>query len=321
MKDALLSVRNLRVCFPTTYGLVAALDGVCLELEKEKILGLVGETGCGKTLTALSILRLLPPSARIVAGEIVLRKRNLLDLSESEIREIRGKEVSMVFQDPTSYLDPVFTVGEVMIEVLESRQKIGRREAIEASIEMLTKLRLPNPERILRLYPHELSGGMKQRVMIAIALLCHPELLIADEPTTALDVTIQAQILELIRDIVKELRTSVLLITHNLGIVAENCEEAAIMYAGTVVEHGEVRDVLEKPGHPYTRGLLSATPKLFQKKETLEVIPGSIPSLIDPPSGCKFHPRCSYAIGKCKRERPSPVGLEHGHYVSCFRIV
>jgi len=320
MQDPLLDVRNLTVCFLTTSGPVAALNDVCLGLGKQEILGLVGETGCGKTLTALSILRLLPFSARIADGEIIFDKRNLLVIPENEMREIRGKRISMIFQDPTSSLDPVFRIGDVMREILQSRQETNVREATKQSIEMLTEVNLPNPERILGLYPHELSGGMKQRVMIAIALLSRPELLIADEPTTALDVTIQAQILELIRNLVKELGTSVLLVTHNFGIVAENCERVAVMYAGAVVEHGKSRNVLEKPAHPYTKGLLSAVPKLFQKKEMLEVIPGVIPSLIDPPPGCKFHPRCKYAADKCKREIPSPTEVDDGHYVSCFRI-
>jgi len=313
MSSPLLEVRDLIVHFYTREGVVKALDGVMLRVGRGEIVSLVGETGSGKTVTALSIMRLLDHNARIVRGEVLFEGRNLLQLSEEEMRRIRGREISMIFQEPKSALNPVLTVGFQLREALEAHGEEGEA-ALEKVLSMLRRVGLPDPERLVNRYPHELSGGMAQRVMIAMALLMRPKLLIADEPTSALDVTVQAQILELIQSLVREMNTSVLFITHDLGVAAEISDRIAVMYAGVVVEQGNVYDVFEEPLHPYTRGLLAAIPRPGRE---LMAIEGEVPSLLNPPSGCRFHPRCPAVMEVCKRVKPRLVEVEPGRLVAC----
>lgn len=327
-KQPLLTVHNLRVNFYTYRGVVKALDGVDLEVKKGETLGLVGETGSGKSVTALSILRLIPdPPGKIDEGEILLRNQNLMAKSEAEMREIRGSKITMVFQDPSTFLNPVFTLGDQLVETLlvhnavsenGLRGKALRKRAAEKGVELLRQVKMPDPQGVLKKYPHELSGGMRQRAMIAMAIACQPELLIADEPTTALDVTIQAQILDLLNDLKREKDLSVLMITHDLGIVAETCDRVAVMYGGNVVEIGTVSQIFESPRHPYTKALLLAIPKGHGSQEKLESIKGSVPNLIEPPSGCRFHPRCPYVMDICSQKKPVPSESDAGHFVSCF---
>jgi oligopeptide/dipeptide ABC transporter ATP-binding protein len=292
---------------------------VSFDIEEGGAFGLVGETGCGKSVTALSILRLIPyPPGKIVEGEILFRGRNLLALTEDEMRSIRGKEISMIFQEPMTSLNPVFRIGDQMMEVIMLHQGLMRTQAFEKAVEMLDRVNIPDAQRVMMQFPHQLSGGMRQRVMIAMELSCHPFLLIADEPTTALDVTIQAQILRLIKEIKKELHTSILLITHDLGVIAEMCDRVAVMYAGSIVEQASVEEIFEDPKHPYTQGLWGAIPRIDQEKEALAVIPGTVPDLSQPPLGCKFHPRCSYRFDPCDRMIPPLFQTSHGHFVSCY---
>ncbi|TET12496.1 ABC transporter ATP-binding protein [Candidatus Aerophobetes bacterium] len=317
MKEMLLEIKELETHFFTYEGVVKALNKVDLTIYKGETLGLVGETGCGKSVTALSILRLVPaPPGKIVGGKVFFEGENLLEKEEKEMRKIRGSKISMIFQNPTSSLNPVFTVGNQVTTVTRTHQKGSKREAQKKATEMFELVRLPDPERTLWKYPHELSGGMQQRIMIAMALSCEPSLLIADEPTTALDVTIQAQVLNLIKKLKEETKTSILLITHNLGIVAKMCDRVVVMYAGEVVEEASLNKIFEAPKHPYTVGLLGAIPKLNQK-EKLEVIKGSVCSLIDPPQGCRFYPRCSSFTEICQKEKPARVKIEEDHFVSC----
>jgi len=314
----LLKIRDLRTYFYTYKGVVKALEGVNLRIGTNELLGLVGETGCGKTVTGLSILRLIDPPGKIIGGEIVFGGEDLLKLRENEMSErIRGKKISMVFQEPRSSLNPTYTVGSQISEAIRLHQRVDKREATRRAVSILRQTGMPDPERIAGEYPHELSGGMAQRAMIAMALSCDPELLIADEPTSSLDVTIEAQILELIKDLITKFRTSVLLITHDLGIVAETCDKVAVMYAGNVIEYGDVRDIFKRHRHPYTEGLLNAVPKLKMSGE-LYTIKGTVPNLITPPTGCRFHPRCPEARKECSEFKPSDVEVEPGHSVSCF---
>jgi len=311
----LLKIRDLRTYFYTYKGVVKALEGVNLRIGTNELLGLVGETGCGKTVTGLSILRLIDPPGKIIGGEIVFGGEDLLKLRENEMSErIRGKKISMVFQEPRSSLNPTYTVGSQISEAIRLHHK---REATRRAVSILRQTGMPDPERIAREYPHELSGGMAQRAMIAMALSCDPELLIADEPTSSLDVTIEAQILELIKELISKFRASVLLITHDLGIVAETCDKVAVMYAGNVIEYGDVRDIFKRHKHPYTEGLLNSVPKMKMDGE-LYTIEGTVPNLINPPTGCRFHPRCPEAMKKCSEFKPSDVEVEPGHLVSCF---
>ena len=319
MEDSkLLSVRNLRVIFRTYRGIVKALNGVNFEIGREEFVGIVGETGCGKSVTALSIMRLIQQPGEIIDGEIIFDGIDLLKLSEDEMRKVRGKEIAMIFQEPKVSLNPVLKVGTQLKEAVSIADGIPQksREAEEKVMDILDAVGLPDPKGLMNKYPHELSGGMAQRVMIAMGLLKKPKLLIADEPTSALDVTIQAQILNLIKDLVSKFRTSVLFITHDLGVVAEYSDKVVIMYAGNVVEIGDVYTIFRNPVHPYTKGLLNAVPRIGQR-EPLETIPGIVPDLVHPPSGCRFHPRCSKAMDVCSKEFPEMVEVEKDHFVAC----
>ncbi len=315
----LLSVKNLKTHFYSAGKTVRALDGVTFTIEEGGAYGLVGETGCGKSVTALSILRLIPsPPGRIVDGEVRFKERDILRLSEDEMRSIRGKEISMIFQEPMTSLNPVFRIGDQMAEVIMLHQGLDRARATENAVRMLERVHIPDAARVVRQFPHQLSGGMRQRVMIAMELSCHPSLLIADEPTTALDVTIQAQILRLIKEMKKELHTSILLITHDLGIVAEMCDRVAVMYAGSIVEEASVEEIFEHPQHPYSQGLWGAIPHIDEEKKTLAVIPGMVPDLSNLPAGCKFHPRCQFRFDPCDKLAPALLQVSPGHFVACY---
>jgi len=317
-EQPLLEIKNLKINFKTYQGTVHAVDIDYFSIGKREYVGLVGETGCGKSVTTLAILRLLPLSGKIVDGEIIFKGEDLLKKSSKEMENIRGKHISIIFQNPSSSLNPVFTVGEQITRIIMLHQKLTREEAEKKAIKMLGLVRLPNPRKLLDRYPHELSGGMCQRVMIAMALSCNPDLLIADEPTTALDVTIQAQILKLMRELKEKIGASILLITHDLSVVAQLCDKVAVMYAGRIVEQGKVRDIFKNPLHPYTRGLLEAIPIVGEKEKQLKGIEGFVPDMLNPPSGCRFHPRCPYTMDICKIKAPSRLHVKNGHYVSCF---
>mgnify|MGYP003681899010 CR=1 FL=1 len=327
VRKPILSVRNLHTYFYTYSGVVKALDGVNLDIYKNEIVGLVGETGCGKSLTALSIIQIVDRPGKIVDGEIRFKGENLLEKSKEDIRRIRGKDIAIVFQDPTTYLNPVYTVGNQIGEVIELHQKEefsdkeNLKSATKKKVENVLRLvGMPDPQRIMRQYPHELSTGMRQRAMIAMMISCRPDLLIADEATTALDVTIQAQILELLKNLANKLDTSVLLITHNLGVIAETCERVYVMYAGNIVETAKTNDLFDNPLHPYTSGLLKAVPSSHQKTDRLETIPGSVPNLLTPPSGCRFHPRCPYSMQICKEKKPPMVAVDTDHIICCHLV-
>jgi len=317
----LLEVKDLQTHFPTRSGLVRAVDGVSFHLDQGELLGLVGESGCGKSITALSVMRLIAPPGRIVNGEIRFLGTNLLELSDAEMRQMRGDDIAMIFQDPMTSLNPVFTVGEQIAEALRLHRQMSRKQAREATIEAMREVAIPDPARRLDDYPHQLSGGMRQRVMIAMALACNPKLLIADEPTTALDVTIQAQILELLNELRKQRELAVLLITHDLGVVAEVADRVAVMYTGRIVEESPVEELFARPKHPYTEGLLRSVPKLTSehvaKRERLETIEGVVPSPTDLPPGCHFAPRCPHRMPRCTEERIPLYQLEGGVEVRC----
>jgi oligopeptide/dipeptide ABC transporter ATP-binding protein len=369
LSQTLLNIQNLKTYFYTYAGIVKALDGIDFKIAEGETVGLVGETGCGKSVTSLAIMRLVPdPPGRIVDGIVSFKGQDLLKKSEEEMRKIRGSRIAMVFQDPMTFINPVISIGDQIGEVIalhqnlaseslrldiedlnsklndlgrdsgeaqEIRSKIHKLEQLRGSppkisrrrskkvvlkriIEVLKLVRMPYPEKVVKQYPHELSGGMRQRAMIAMALSCKPDLLIADEATTSLDVTIQAQILNLLNDLKKKLGSSVLMITHDLGIVAEMCDRVIVMYAGVVVEEAETKELFRNPLHPYTVGLLSAIPRLDQDVDKLEIIPGSVPNLIYPPPGCRFHPRCKFGMIMCKDERPSMIEVAQGHKVACY---
>ncbi len=311
----LLSVNNLRTYFFTKKGIVKAADDISFDLRKKETLCIVGESGSGKTVTALSILRLIEPPGRIVEGKIVLNGKNLLELSPREMRDIRGNKVAMIFQDPHSSLNPIFTVGDQVSEAITAHRKATKKEASARALELLNLVGIPMAEERSHEYPHQFSGGMKQRVMIAMALACSPPVLIADEPTTALDLTIQAQILDLFLDLRNKLDMSIIYVTHDLGVVSEIADRIVVMYAGRIMEKGYRDDILMNPLHPYTKALMDCLPS---EKGRLASIPGTIPGLIAPPEGCIFHPRCSCVTNICRVDRPGLRHIKNEHYVSCF---
>ncbi len=319
-QQKILEVENLRTSFFTDEGEVKAVDGVDFSIERGKTIGIVGESGSGKSITSLSILRLIEESTgKIVDGKILFKGENLLDKSKKEMMKIRGNNISMIFQEPMTSLNPTLTCGEQIAESIRIHQKLGRKEAAVKAVDMLRQVGIPSPEKRAKQYPFELSGGMRQRVMIAIALACNPELLIADEPTTALDVTIQAQILELIKKLQEELGTSLMIITHDLGVVAEMCDKVAVMYCGKVVEYSDARSIFKDPKHPYTVGLLNSVPKHDQDYEgDLAVIPGSVPSPFNLPKGCRFAPRCPHARDLCREELPELLKTDDQNEVRCW---
>ncbi|MDB4896675.1 MAG: oligopeptide/dipeptide transporter, ATPase subunit [Firmicutes bacterium] len=320
MSEKLLDIRNLRTYFYTEDGVVPAVDGVNLHVKRGETLGVVGESGCGKSQTSLSVMRLIPmPPGKIMEGsEIFFEGQDLLKKSESEMRKIRGNDISMIFQEPMTSLNPVYTIGDQIAEAIQLHQGLNHREAINKAIDMLRLVGIPLPERRVKEYPHQLSGGMRQRVMIAMALSCNPKLLVADEPTTALDVTIQAQILELMKRLKKELGMAIMLITHDLGVVAEMAERVVVMYAGKVVEEGDVVSIFKNPIHPYTEGLLKSVPRMDAEAGKLHVIEGVVPNPLHMPEGCRFNPRCPYAIDKCRETQPPLEQIAPGRWVACF---
>ena len=318
--NPLVEVKKLKTYFYTEEGVVKAVDGVDFEIYPGETLGVVGESGCGKSVTSLSIMRLVEsPPGRIEAGEIDFNGQDLTKLSEKEMRKIRGNDISMIFQEPMTSLNPVYTVGDQIMEAITLHKGVNRKEARRQAVEMLQKVGIPLPEQRVDEYPHQLSGGMRQRVMIAMALSCDPQLLIADEPTTALDVTIQAQILELMNSLKESYGMSIMMITHDLGVIAEVSDRVAVMYAGKVVEYTDVDTLFADPKHPYTWGLMNSIPKLDKDVNRLEAIPGSVPSPLDFPEGCKFNTRCPLAEGKCYDEEPPLEEAAEGHKVRCWR--
>jgi oligopeptide/dipeptide ABC transporter ATP-binding protein len=316
----LLEVRDLRTWFHTEEGVGRAVDGISFAVDRGETLGLVGESGCGKSVCALSVMRLVPrPPGRIESGQVLLDGRDLLTLAEDEMCAVRGNEIAMVFQEPMTSLNPVLTCGYQIAEAVLLHQRVTGREARQRAEEMLRLVGIPAPEQRLDEYPHQLSGGMRQRVMIAMALSCHPGLLIADEPTTALDVTIQAQILDLLRRLQEELGMAILLITHDLGVVAETADRVAVMYAGRIVEYADTEGLFARPRHPYTQGLLQSVPRLDQQRERLEIIPGMVPDAREFPPGCRFAPRCPLAEERCRRQEPALEEQGKDHQVACWK--
>lgn len=318
----LLEVKNLKTYFYTEDGVVHAVDGVDFSIFPGEVLGIVGESGCGKSVTSLSIMRLISTPGKIVEGEINFDGKNLVAASEEEMMQVRGNRISMIFQQPQSALNPVFRAGDQISEVLNIHQDFGKKAGEERAVELLKLVGIPEPERRAEAFPHELSGGMSQRVMIAMALACVPDLLIADEPTTALDVTIQAQILDLMRDMRKQLGSAMMLITHDLGVIAEMANRVVVMYAGEIVEESPVASLFDKPHHPYTQGLIGSIPVLGELRERLDVIPGSVPNLINLPQGCRFAPRCRARVENnlsiCTDQHPALIEVADGHKVRCW---
>jgi peptide/nickel transport system ATP-binding protein len=315
----LLELRRLAVSFATDDGTVHAVDGIDLALARGRTLGLVGESGCGKSVTSLAIMGLLPPENSKVNGEIHFEGRNLLTLNADTMRDLRGARLAMIFQEPMTSLNPAYTVGDQIVEAIQRHQGLSAADARTRAIEMLRIVRIPSPERRVDDYPHKLSGGMRQRAMIAMALACGPELLIADEPTTALDVTIQAQILDLMRGLRRDTGTAIILITHDLGVVAEMADDVAVMYAGQIVERAPVRDLFARPEHPYTVGLLGSIPRLDEKRERLPSIEGRVPDMTRPPAGCRFAARCPFVEPACRDAEPALVEVAPGHLTRCRR--
>ena len=322
MTAHLLDIRGLKTHFLTDDGMVHAVDGVDIAVDPGETLAVVGESGCGKTVTALTTLKLIAmPPGRIVAGEILWRGRDLVPLSADEMQAIRAKEIAIVFQEPMTSLNPVWTIGEQIAEVVRRHEGLGRKQALERTVEMLRLVNIPNPERRVHDYPHQFSGGMRQRVMIAMALSCNPKLLIADEPTTALDVTIQAQILDLLAELKARFGMAIMLITHAMGVVAETAQRVVVMYAGKVVEEAPVAELFARPRHPYTQGLIRSIPRIdlaAKQKSRLEAIGGVVPRLIDPPEGCRFAPRCRFASAACTAATPQLREVAPGHKVACI---
>lgn len=318
-EDILLEVKGLKTFFFTEEGVVKAIESIDFVLYKSEVMGLVGESGSGKSVTALSIMGIVPdPPGKILEGEIIFRGQDLRKLSPAEMRRVRGNQIAQIFQDPMTSLNPVFTVGDQIGEAIMLHQQVSKKEARDKAIKIMSLVGIPSADERVDNYPFEFSGGMRQRVMIAMSLSCNPELLIADEPTTALDVTIQAQILELLKATSEEFDMSIILITHDMGVIAEMCDRVAVMYAGYIAEVGDIMTVFQTPSHPYTKGLLGAIPRPDAERDSLTIIRGSIPNLINPPSGCRFHPRCDYWIqGVCERNMPEIIVLEPGHNVRC----
>ena len=322
MPETLLQVRHLATEFDTDQGIAPALDDISFDIKAGETLGIVGESGCGKSVTSLSIMRLLPkPAGRIVDGEVIFKNQDLLQLPAEKMHEIRGNEIAMIFQEPMTALNPVYRIGRQLNETLALHNpEMSKQQITRASIDMLKKVGIPEPAQRMQEYPHQLSGGMRQRVMIAIALLCHPQILIADEPTTALDVTIQAQILQLLKDLQKDNGMSIIFITHDLGVIAEMCDRVLVMYGGRIIEQAKVTELYERPLHPYTQGLLNAIPRLQKPpKQPLNTIPGMVPSLFEYPSGCRFQNRCDFVIEQCQVSTPALEWVEDGHQVRCYR--
>lgn len=325
-QDVLLGIRNLHTYFSTDEGFVKAVNGVSFDIKKESVFGVVGESGCGKSITAMSVMQLLPkPHGNIHSGQILFRQRDgsIVDLAQQDptgplMRRIRGNEIAMIFQEPMTSLNPVYTVGQQIVEAITLHQKVTEKQAWKMAEEMLAKVGIPIPGQRVREYPYQMSGGMRQRVMIAMALSCNPSLLIADEPTTALDVTIQAQILELMRRLQEEFKMSIMMITHNLGVVSRMCDEVAVMYLGKIVEHAQVRALFHNPAHPYTQGLLNSIPKLGGRRERLEPIKGVVPDPRAIPPGCSFRERCPVAMEQCAQD-PPVIEIEEKHSVRCWR--
>lgn len=319
MAKDLVTIKNLKTYFYTEDGVVRAVDDVSFKIKEGETVGIVGESGCGKSITAMSMIRLIPnPPGVIEGGEIIFDGKSVLDMSEEELRNMRGNEISVIFQEPMTSLNPVFTIGFQIEEVLILHQNLDKVEARKKAIDALKLVGIPRADEIVDCYPHELSGGMRQRAMIAMAMACNPKLLIADEPTTALDVTIQAQILDLMRGLKKKLNSSIMLITHDLGVVAEMADYVVVMYAGKIVEEAPVLDLYKNPLHPYTVGLLESKPKLNEDKDKLTTIPGQVPNPLAMPEGCYFHPRCSKCMDICKKKAPHTIELENGHKVACW---
>jgi peptide/nickel transport system ATP-binding protein len=316
MPEAILKIEGLKTHFYTEAGIVKAVDDVSFEIKKGESLGLVGESGSGKTVTALSVLRIIPKPGRIVEGKIIFKGKNLSEYSEKEMQKLRGTEIAIIFQDPSSSLNPVYTVETQLRDILLAHETLTKEECRKKILELLNLVGIPEAELRMREFPHQFSGGMKQRVAIARALALHPELLFADEPTTSLDVTIQAQVLDLLEKLKQELNMSLVMITHDMGIIAKMTTRVVVMYAGNVCEIAPTGDLFEHPRHPYTALLLAAVPRLDMRK-TLSIIPGNIPNLIEPPSGCRFHPRCKYASDKCKQTPPELLEIGPDHYIAC----
>ena len=324
--EKILEVKDLQTSFFTERGQLKAVDHIDFDLYKGKTVGIVGESGCGKSVTSLSIMRLIPsPPGKIVGGQILYKGKNLLDVPLDQMRKIRGNEISMIFQEPMTSLNPVFTIGNQLVEAIRLHQDLSKSDAVKKAVEMLTLVGIPAPDKRIKDYPHQLSGGMRQRVMIAMALSCNPQILIADEPTTALDVTIQAQILDLLRGLQAKVGLSNMLITHDLGVVAEMAHEVIVMYAGVVVERAPVREIFAHPRHPYTKGLLNSIPVLSKdptgkvKKSRLEPIPGIVPNLLDLPKGCRFQERCKYVVDACRVAEPALREISPGRLVRCIK--
>jgi len=320
-KNKLLTVNNLHSYFYTGVGIVRAVNGVSFSIERGKTLGVVGESGSGKSITAMSVLRILEHPGKIISGSIRFDGKEITKLTEKQMRSIRGNDISMIFQEPMNSLNPVLTIGFQLCEPLKLHQKLSGSKAWKRAVEMLREVKIPNPERIAKSYPFQLSGGMRQRVMIAMALACEPKLLIADEPTTALDVTIQAQIFKLMNELKQKFKTSILFITHDLGAIAELADDVIVMYTGEVIERASVETIFNQNseyGHPYTEGLLNSIPKITEKVEKLDQIEGNVPHPLKLPKGCNFAPRCKYAKDRCKNEKPKLVDVDFGHSVRCF---
>lgn len=315
-----LKVEELRTYLYTDNGVVQAVNNVSLVVKSDETVALVGESGCGKTMTALSIMRLEPSTARVLSGRIYFEGRDLLEMGSGELRAIRGSKIAMIYQDPMTFLNPILRIGNQVAEALTVHRKVSKAEARERVLEVFDQLGIPSPDRVIESYPHQLSGGMRQRIIIAMAIICHPLLLVADEPTTALDVSIQAQIMELLKETRKEMKNSLLMISHDLGLVAENCDRVYVMYAGRIVEHGDIVTIFQNAKHPYTSGLLRSNLSPDRRVEKLETIEGEVPNLVHPPSGCSFHPRCLDRMEICSEETPPMFELANEQAASCWLL-